>query len=368
MMKKNYLLKAVAVVSAIMLSVGFMSCGGDDGGDNSAPVTLSISGVDAPFAADAASMSSAQELTIKCNSSWGITSKPDWIDIDRQNGSGDASVKVWPNKTNSASTEERSGKIIIQAGDKEVVKTVYQRAGVDSELFVSPNEIVTLADGFAFDFSFGSKVKYYYVARYLSSAMARKTDAEIIAEMSSDTSNRDTPSDGYVTSWQNQSPLTEYVICTVGFDSNGKNGALSKTTVKTKSGTNQAVATISDVTYDNTYWYWTTGVNGFVTKYYMWFVTNTNLYSTTDAAIAWFFKQAMKQNPDNFAPIAQGDSWQATRNGGSIFHVVTWALDVDGNYSGLIDRFRGSISSSSSQKMPNFVEDFDSSKRYKTIK
>lgn len=76
----------------------------------------------------------------------------------------------------------------------------------------------------------------------------------------------------------------------------------------------------------------------------------------------------MKENPDNFAPIAQGDYWSIGRNN-NIFHVVTWALDVDGNFSGVIGRLYGYISSSSAKfARKNYVEDYDNSKRYKTLK
>ena len=373
-MKKNVFLSVMAIGMATALSVSFVSCGGDGSNDPTPdPVatetTLTVSGVDAKFDANVSSMSMAQELTIESNTAWGIADIPSWIDVDRRNGSaGKATVKVWPNSENSSDTERR-GTLVIQAGDKTIEKTVYQRPGVNADLYVAPTNLVALADGFACDFTFGSKVKYYYVSRYLPSTLARKTDAEIIEDMSSDPDNRDTPSDGYVTSWQGQTPLTDYVICTVGYDNSGKHGVLTKTNVKTKSDSNQALATISDVDFDDTYGNWATSVNGFVTKYYMWFVSRTDLYDTSDACVAWFFKDAMNSNPDNFAPIAQGDYWQVRRNGGSIFHVVTWALDVDGNFSGLIGRFRGYINSSRANlARKNYVEDFDSSKRIKTLK
>lgn len=118
---------------------------------------------------------------------------------------------------------------------------------------VAPNMIVTLADGFAFDYTFGNNVSYYYVKLYTPNMIARMTDAKIIAEMSADIDDRDTPSDNYVTSWQNLDPLTDYTICTVGFDKNGNHGELQKRTLKTKSASNQALVTISNIKYSDTY-------------------------------------------------------------------------------------------------------------------
>ena len=331
-----------------------------------APDILTLSGLDAPFDAQAGSIQTAQELTITCNGPWKLEGKPEWLDISALSGSNTSTIKVWTNSTNN-STSERKATITVKSGSKSESKTVTQRAGYDSKLQVSPNTVVVLADGFAFDFIFGSNVKYYYVARYLPSALDRRTDDEIISDMSSDETNRDTPSDGWVTSWRNQNPNTDYVICTVGYDQEGKHGALTKTNIRTKSGTNQAIAEISDVTYTDTQWFWSTTANPYVTRYYMWFNTNSNLYDTTNAAIAWFFKREMENNPDSFAPIAQSGSWQRHRNGGTVFDVITWALDVDGNFSGVIDRFLGSINSNSRKLSRESESDESTSKRYKTF-
>lgn len=380
MKAKDLLWNLLAIVMVAMMSVGLLSCGDDDEPDPEPIPTPTASilvngslSTDLTFPGEFGTGKSGIDyklsVTVTSTVQWTMSKDADWLSVSPSNGNGTIEMTIYPTKENMTSNS-RTATITLSGYEVSAKITVTQSAGLDANLEVSPNNIVTLADGFAFDFNYGSNVKYYYVARYLPSALERKTDDEIIAEMSSNSSNRDTPSDGYVTSWKNQNPLTEYIICTVGYNQEGKHGALKKTTIKTKKGTNQALATISDVQYNDTYWYWTTTVNGFVTKYYMWFITNTNLYSTTDAAIAWFFDKAMKTNPNDFSPIAQGDSWQRNRNGGTIFHVATWALDVDGNFSGVIGRFSGSISSSSSKSIQqnNYVEVPDSSKRFKTLK
>lgn len=381
MKMKNYFYSVFAIMMAAVLSVGFSACGGDDGGDSKKeePIpepSIKVNGspsTDLTFLGEFGTGKSGidYKLSVAVTSTvqWTMTKDADWLSVSPSNGNGTIEMTIYPTKENLTSNP-RTATITLSGSGVSATIHVSQSPGLDANLDVSPNNIITLSDGFAFDFNYGSSVKYYYVAKYLPSALERKTDDEIIAEMSSDPSKRDTPSDGYVTSWQNQDPLTEYIICTVGYDQNGKHGALKKTSIITKKGTNQALASISDVQYDDTYWYWTTAVNGYVTKYYMWFITNTKLFSTTDAAIAWFFDKAMKTNPSNFAPIAQGDSWHATRNGGTIFHVATWALDTDGKFSGVIGRFSGSISSSAPSLSieQDFDKEADESKRYKTFK
>ncbi len=391
MEKRNFLWSVLAIMMTMTLSIGFASCGGDDdgnsntggniinhgeGGGGGAPnASIQVNGsssANLAFIGDFDGKSGIdykQSVAVSSTEQWTMTKDADWLFVSPSTGNGTLELVVYPTNENLTSSDRTATIILSTFSGASATISVTQYAGFDAELQVSPNTIVTLADGFAFDFSFGSKVKYYYVSRYLPSALDRKTDSEIIAEMSSNDTNRDTPTDGYVTSWRNQSPLTEYIICTVGYDANGKHGALTKTNVKTKSSSNQAAAYISDVKYSDTNWSWTTTVNGYVSKYYMWFITNTKLYDSTDAAIAWFFNDAMKKNPSNFAPIAQGDTWTAARNGSSIFHVATWAVGVDGNFSGIIDRFAGSINSSPAKSMvKNYVEKVDESKRFKTFK
>lgn len=384
-MKKNFLWSILAIMMVGVLSLGFISCGSDE------PTTPTPTPTPDPTPTPTASIKVngttstsltfdgsfdgksgidyKQSVAVVSTVQWTMNKDADWISVSPSNGNDALEMVIYPTSEN-ATSDIRKATITLSGSGANATINVIQEPGLDANLSVSPNHIVTLSDGFAFDFNYGSNVKYYYVARYLPTALERKTDNEIIAEMSSDSSNRDTPSDGYVTSWQKQNPSTEYIICTVGYDQNGKHGALTKTTIKTKKGTNQALASISDVQYNDTYWFWTTAVNGYVTKYYMWFITNSNLYNATDAAVAWFFDKAMKSNPGDFSPIAQGDSWQRSRNGGSTFHVATWALDTDGNFSGVIGRFRGSISSSAPNLSigQSFDESTEASKRYKTFK
>ena len=331
-------------------------------------IDLEIFGLDSSFPAEAGNLQNSQTLTINCNSSWQIIEKPSWISIESTSGNGNQTVRVWTNTDNNSSSR-LEGTITVKSGSKSKSKIITQEAGINSKLFVSPKEIVVLANGIACDWNYGSEVMYYYARLYLPSSVDRKIDSEIIEEMSEDPDNRDTPGDSYVTSWRNLSPLTDYVLCTVGFDKNGKAGSLVKTTVRTKNNVNQAASYIDNVTYDSNYWYWTTTTNGFVTKYYMWFVPYTSLYNSTDAAVAWFFKQEMRNNPDDpdFAPIAKDDSWQRPRNGGTIFHVVTWAVNVENEFSGVIDRFAGSINSSTLKKINDKHQD-SPFKRYKTYK
>lgn len=349
---------------AALLSFTFTACSDDD--DDKPEVKLALSGLDAPFDSEEGSVLLAQELNIKCNTEWEITGKPEWLDISQLDGEGDATVKIWTNSANK-SANERSATLAVKAGDLVKEKTVIQRSSYKSSCNVEPNVIVTLADGVAFDYTFGPEVSYYYSDLWEASLLERITDEEIVAVMIQDVANRDTPNDNYITSWTNLDPQTEYVACMVGFDKSGKQGQLSKTTIKTKKATNQPIVYINEIDFDDTYWYWDTEVNGYVTKYYQWVINYDDLHAASDVAIAWFFMDEMKANPNSFTPIVQSSSWSAKRNGSDIFDVATWGVDIDGNFSGVMNRVVGQISSEAKMKrMPTlFREKMERSKIYK---
>lgn len=288
---------------------------------------------------------SSVSINITCNSAWEISGAPSWLTLSSNSGNGNSSVTLTANSENySASVRECTLNIV--SGSKSCQCRVIQNGTLASNCTVTPNVIVSLARGFAFDYTYGKNVAYYYVKLYNPREIERKTDAEIIAEMSADASDRDTPSDDYVTSWKNLSPVTEYVACTVGFDKEGNHGELKKTSITTKSGSNQALASISDVRYTNSYWFWSTTINGFVTKYYQMKLPS-GLYNSTDAAIAWFFKKYMEESPESFPAIAQGDSWYRERDGETSIGIVTWAKNVEGDFSGIIGKHVEYVKSSS---------------------
>jgi len=285
---------------------------------------------------------------ISSNSEWTISGAASWLSLSSTGGNGNAQIIVTAKSANDSSLPRECILTIANAADANAVATITisQSGLLAARCNVKPGVIVTLADGLASDFISDADVVYYNVGVWTARALERMTDAEVIAQLSEDPDDRITPQDGYVTSWRNLSPLTDYVLCSVGFDKTGQHGDLIRTNVRTKNDMNQAAAYISDVQYDDTYWHWTTAANGFTTRYYQMVVLNADLYYTTNAAIAWFFKDGMEKHPDKFPPIAKGDIWYYERNGGNTLHIVTWAVDVEGNFSGIIDRFRGQISSS----------------------
>lgn len=115
---------------AVLLSFAMASCDPDPDPDSDPdPIpdekTLTISGLDSPFSAQEGNFQTAQELKIESNTKWYITGKPSWLDISQVEGSGNATVKVWPNIANTSS-EDRSATLSVKAGDIVKEKTIIQ--------------------------------------------------------------------------------------------------------------------------------------------------------------------------------------------------------------------------------------------------
>lgn len=329
--------KVISLMFMALLYATFISC--SSGNDEDELVTdlneLNFSGT----SGDEVS------LSIRCNTEWSISGIPSWLKASSTNGTGDAQI-VFQTISENNSSEERTADIFVQAGGASKTVFVRQEGLNVPNCDVSTNRVVVLSDQFACDFNYDENVKYFYIARATSSWDDIMTDSEIIEKMKSDSDNRLSPKDEYVISFSGLKAKTKYFLYLVGFDKNGKHGNLIKTEIQTKSGTNQPQAFISNVRYNSTQWQWTTTINAYSDHYYQWFVADglANSYSYSDAIIAWHFKKLMDENEDGLSPIKNSGDWHRKRNS-NMFDLVTWAVGSNGELSGVINRYYGSVSS-----------------------
>lgn len=292
-------------------------------------------------------------LNIQSNAKWNIAGIPSWLQASSTSGEGDAHI-TFTTLSSNKSSQELNATISISTGNINREVTVYQSGLNASNCSAEPNLIVALSNVVACDFNYDTNVKYFYCAIGTSSWDDRMTDDEIITKISSNVSDRMTPSDGYVISFSSLSERTKYNIYTVAFDNNGKHGDLIRKSITTKSSSNQAQATFTSVSYTTSQWKWTTKTNAYTDYYYMWFVANThpNLYYNSDGIVAWFFKQLLDEDVDksDFTPIKNGGDWYITKDG-NYFDAITWAVGSDGELSGVVNRYKGSVSKSSSMNI-----------------
>ena len=144
---------------------------------------------------------SNSSFLITSNAVWSISGVADWLTLSSTNGNGSSQIIVTA-KSDNLSSSPRQCRLSIRAGQKSVSVNVIQNGMYATNCDVVPNKIVVLADGFAFDYKYDSNVAYYYVECYNPTKIERMTDSEIIAMMTQDTDDRDTPS--------NDSPFKRY--------------------------------------------------------------------------------------------------------------------------------------------------------------
>ena len=126
MERKNYLWSMLATIMVSMLSVGLLSCGGEDEPDT---VTVSMPSVN--FGESGGS----QIIQVLSNTKWTVSGSTGWLTVAPVSGSGNGQFVV----TASGNTEKtsRNTALTITAGDASAFITVSQAAYVEPEKSLS---------------------------------------------------------------------------------------------------------------------------------------------------------------------------------------------------------------------------------------
>jgi len=288
----------------------------------------------------AAQANASGSFNITSNLPWTITGVDEsWLNVSSVSGEGNGTITLSARSDNESS-KARECELVINTETLEAKVKVVQPGLYIPECTVKPNDIVVLSDGFALDYIYDEKVAYFYSAAYESSICNIHTDKEIIEDIIEEELRTDTEND-WVSYDYNKKPLTEYVICTVAFDKNGNHGDLVKTPVTTKSDRNQAEAYIYELRYnaDDREWQWYTSTNATTSRYYMMCVTDEYYYGEKDQYLAFIFQKSMKNSPDAYPPYGYANRapW-VYQSESRTFQVLTWAVDIEGNFSGVLGR------------------------------
>ena len=115
MKKKNFFWSLLTTIMVGLLSVGFVSCDGDDDPDKVSVSTNSV---------ELSSGGGSQSIQVLSNTKWTISGNPSWLQVSPIQGSGDGSFSI----TASANTDtnSRNCTLFITAGDASTVVSVNQ--------------------------------------------------------------------------------------------------------------------------------------------------------------------------------------------------------------------------------------------------
>lgn len=225
-----------------------------------------------------------------------------------------------------------------------------------------PNNFLAFTDGCVTDWTVDSKVSKGYYKVYKKTDLSSKTDATIVSELKNTTERTASYLKEYTNYVGDLSANTNYVLCTVAFDSSGQQGELNKYEFKTRSSS-LAKAELSDLKYGSysgtNYWYFTLTARYSASSYYLYINQYESVYDWNE----WYFRYRIYYAiQNNEYGMGTSDSvyslWgemQAKRTS-TYFSICTWAI-VSGKNLGNPDSYQGHISSSA----PSLVKVKDNS-------
>ena len=135
MKKKEFLWSIQAIMMATMLSVGVISCGGDDEDD-----TVSVSMTSLSFGESGGS----QSIQVMSNTSWTVSGAPDWLTIAPSQGSGTSAFLV-----NASANTDKNGRncaLVVSAGNATPITITVNQSGKvpDTRVTIINNSTYTL--------------------------------------------------------------------------------------------------------------------------------------------------------------------------------------------------------------------------------
>ncbi len=219
-----------------------------------------------------------------------------------------------------------------------------------------PNKFLAYTDGCVTDWNVDTKVSKGYFKAYKKTDISSKPDAEIVADLikTDEINASDLNNNVFYRGGDSYSANTNYVLCSVGFDSSGNQGELNRYEFKTRSST-LPMAALSDFKYNSNYWFYTITSKYSATSYYLYFNESTGVHDWS----RWYFRYriyfAIQNNElgmgtSDTVYSAWGDK-QITRDE-SQFSICTWAI-VSGKTLGNPDSYQGHIQSSA----PSMISD-----------
>lgn len=284
---------------------------------------------------------------INSNTSWRIEGAPEWLELSSLSGTGDAAVAVTTLSANS-SYSVRVALLKVISGDLTCKVTVTQLSALNA-CTVEASEVVVLCDNAAWSHVFGSKATGYYEDIYAVSDLDGVSDEDLIETLKM-SEPEEAPNDFvyYRNSGALLTPETQYVICTLGVDENGKTGDLKKTYFTTSKKTTDVLAEISNLKY-TTKWEWDVTMTAYCARYYLLAYGDDDLFYEYLYVPNVYYAWLMTQKKEVLDFYSDSDHWWLTNTYYNDAMVVTWGVDKrTGNFSGVMDRAYWSRSFSSS--------------------
>ncbi|MDR0830708.1 MAG: carboxypeptidase-like regulatory domain-containing protein [Prevotellaceae bacterium] len=141
-----------------------------------------------------------------------------------------------------------TGTIVLRRGavNCDVQMRITETTPGVSNAAVTISDIMSISDGIGVWYSLNSSTKYYYVSSYTATELNNMTNAQIISDLTNNGLRMDKTDSYQSTIHYGLTASTSYTVCAVAYDSQGRQGSLTKKAISTKSAsTSQPYATIS---------------------------------------------------------------------------------------------------------------------------
>ena len=203
-----------------------------------------------------------------------------------------------------------------------------------SQAYVTVNECLALSDGLYYDFLLSSDTKEYYWDCWSTSELPSK-EADIISGLLSDGIHSTTEHTGGY--YYDLEERTNYTLCIIAFDAQGRRGALYKTQHSTKSSANQPEAKINIRSINNGIATYDITRNSYCDKYILnrWYnLTEENLQSPD---VLWAGRAYFTQDRDE-SIVSQNYTSATWNQPSNLCLLVTLGYDRNGNVSAVINK------------------------------
>lgn len=195
---------------------------------------------------------------------------------------------------------------------------------------------LVLPTQFALLVGFGSELEYVKVIAYHPEALDGLTDDVIIADVAANGASVD-KSEMMITG-ANMPEGRHLVIACVGFNAEGKHGALYLHDITMKVAADEPLAEVTSCKYNDESFMFTIEIDDDkVLEYYLYYEVGDDVHvwsNTAEFGLLW--KYAIEEDEDK-GLYYLGDDFVVERpNGASQLFVSTWCLDYDQNFSGNI--------------------------------
>ena len=230
----------------------------------------------------------------------------------------------------NSSQDDRSGVLTIRSTVYEkTIEIPITQMGLCN---VRPVNMTILANSFAFQWKYGAWVTHIFWQPFEGHASADEKTMEAALKYAGFCEVTPT----IICSSKNRKANTLYEICAFGTNREGYYNQVCSTDITTPTDQNQPLATINSATLTDEGWSYTIALNNSASGYYKVNNSTSTFMNYADAVVALLMKMLIENNPDKCPLHKKGGTWTVYTTNDT--QIVTWAVDLAGNFSNVITR------------------------------